>query len=60
MWKKGGVGVAGALTAVNARRGPNQLTGVFTRRGNLDTEEASRELCTEKGGDTSRKQPSAS
>lgn len=56
--KKGGG--QGRSAAVNARMGPNQLTGVFTRRGNLDTEEASRELCTEKGGDTSRKQPSAS
>ena len=59
MWKKN-KGGRGRSAAVNARRGPNQLTGVFTRRGNLDTEEASRELCTEKGGDTSRKQPSAS
>ena len=45
---------------MNARMSPNQLTGVLTRRGNLDTEKASRKLCTEKDGDTSRKQPSAS
>lgn len=57
MRKKKGGGWRSA--AVNARMSPNQLTGVFTRIGNLDTEKASRKLCTEKGGDTSRKQPSA-